>query len=186
MTSKQKHSIEIVIGNPLGFHIRPVQRFAAMAKLFDSHVEVELRGQKAPGKSIINLMGLAGRNGDTMRIAAQGPDADQCVQVLAYIARNDFFVEDHLDTDQQPNRHVERLASLASCFKSDITATVDGRNVDAKNASALMRQGVSPHTALDFQVLGEDARQARAIIDNLVSNSYYIEEEMVRKGKGGA
>ncbi len=183
MSEQQTHSTDVTIGNPLGFHVRPVQRFAEWAQLFEADVEVELRGRTVPGDSVMYLMRLGGRQGDKLRITAQGEDARQAVAVLKFLAENDFFVEDELAEGERPQRHVERLARLASCFESEIRANVDGKRVDAKKLPELLDLGLSPASKLQFEMKGKDARQAAAVLDNLVQHRFYVEEAMVKGGR---
>lgn len=182
MTHWQEHSVEVTINNRMGFHVRPVQRFAELARAFKSEVEVEMKDRKVPGTSIINLMSLGGRCGDTMRITARGEDARQCVEVLRILAEDRFFVEDNMDVAERPLRHVERLADMASCFRSDIRATLDGKSGNAKEFQSLQSLGLEPTSEPQFEIEGEDAEQARAVIDNLVRCCFYVEDEMVLRG----
>jgi len=179
-----KQVTEVTIENRMGFHVRPVQRFAELARAFDADVEVELRGRRVPGKSVMHLMSLGGRCGDRMKITASGEDARQCVAVLEFLAQNRFFVEDNVDVSDQPDRHVTRLATLASCFESDVQAVLNGRKADAKNAEELKTLGMNPDSELGFHISGPDARQARAVLCTLVRQCYYVEDQMVQKSKG--
>jgi phosphotransferase system HPr (HPr) family protein len=182
--SKQTECVaEVMIANPLGFHVRPVQRFATMALMFKCDIEVHMRNRTVPGKSIINLVSLGGRCGDVMRIMARGEDAGQCIGVLTFLADSSFFVEDNLDPKAQPGRHVERLARIASCFVSDIKATLNGKTADAKKVRSLARLSLTPTSVPSFEIQGADAEQARAVLDNLVACCFYVEDKMVEKGR---
>lgn len=185
MARAAKHSVEVTIRNTMGFHVRPVQRFAELAQAFKSDVEVQLGNRKVPGKSVINLVSLGGRCGDKIRIAARGEDARQCVGVLGFLAEERFFVEDDVDVTGRPDRHVERLAIMASCFKSRIKVVLDGDTVDAKKAESVAALGLSPLDVPGFEIEGSDARQARAVLENLVNSCFYIEDKMGQpRGKG--
>ena len=187
MDATHEHAAELKIPNRMGFHVRPVQRFSELARVFKADVQVTLHGRRVPGKSVMNLMSLGGRCGDRMEIRALGEDARQCVEVLRFLAENRFFVEDEPDQINQPDRHVSRLAHIASCFDSDILATVNGFTVDAKRKDALLRLDMDPSCKPRFEIEGPDAVQARAVVDNLVNHFYYVEEEMARqsgKAKG--
>jgi phosphotransferase system HPr (HPr) family protein len=185
MHGEQKHSAEVAIDNPLGFHVRPVQRFADLAQVFESDVEVELRGATVPGKSVMNLMSLGGQQGDVLKITARGRDARQCVEVLRFLAANNFFVEDDLEPGSCCERHLQRLAHIASCFESRITAQADGDSVDAKDVEALRRLELKPSAEPGFEIEGKDADLARAVINNLVGHCFYVEEQMVQKAQEG-
>jgi len=181
MEGTAEHSAEVTIKNPLGFHVRPVQRFASLALLFICEVEVHLRSRTVPGKSVINLVSLGGRCGDTMVITAKGEDARQCVEVLRYLADNSFFVEDSIDTAAQPRRHIERLARLAACFDSDIKVVLRGKVADAKAVTALSALGLTPTSVPRFEVQGTDQEQALAVLENLVASCFYVEDQMGRR-----
>jgi len=187
MAGTQEHRAQLTIANRMGFHVRPVQRFAELARVFRADLEVTVRGRSVPGKSVMNLMSLGGKCGDTIELRASGEDARQCIDVLKFLVQNRFFVEDEPDVVNEPGRHIGRLAHIASCFDSEIKATVDGTTVDAKQKDALRKLGLTPSCKPEFQIEGTDAEQARAVVNNLVSHCYYVEDEMARqRGKAGA
>jgi phosphotransferase system HPr (HPr) family protein len=181
----EEHSAEVTIANRMGFHVRPVQRFAEMARSFRADVEVEMRNRTVPGKSVINLVSLGGRCGDSMKITARGEDARQCVSLLAYLADERFFVEDNLDDGAEPDRHVDRLVRVAGIFDSSVLMELDGRTCDAKDSEAALASGLLPTSRPTFTIEGDDAEQARAVLDNLVESCFYVEDEMADRGRKG-
>jgi phosphotransferase system HPr (HPr) family protein len=181
MMSSEEHKTELTINNRMGFHVRPVQRFAELARMFKADVEVELRGRAVPGKSVMNLMSLGGRYGDTLQVSASGEDARQCLEVLKFLGEHRFFVEDDPDVDRQTDRHICRLSRIASAFESEITVKVDGAAADAKRKEDLRELGLNPRSEPEFDIEGPDAEQARAIIENLVQHCFYVEDEMVKR-----
>jgi len=183
MTDTSEYSADVTIRNRLGLHVRPVQRFAELARAFKADVEVQVRNRSVPGKSVMNLMSLGGRANDPMKITARGDDARQCVDVLRLLAENSFFVEDNVDVSDQPMRHVERLARIAACFDSEIMVTEDGKNADAKQSDALAAMGLTPDSRPQFEIHGDDQEQARAVVENLVRNYFYVEEAMIEAGR---
>lgn len=183
MSTEQEHSADVAIANPMGFHVRPVQRFAQMARMFRADVTVSVRGRTVPGTSVMNLVSLGGRMGDTLTIKASGPDARQCIAALTYLADSGFFVEDYMQDRLTPDRHVQRLSSLAACFDSDIRVTLDGHTADAKQTDALAPLHLSPVSTPTFEIDGPDAEQARAVLDNLVASCFYIEDQMAARGR---
>lgn len=179
MSLQNNYKTEFPIKNKLGFHVRPIQRFAEMAQAFRSNVEVQVEDRKADGKSVLQLMGLRGNNGARMQVNVHGKDAQQCVRVLEFLGQNCFFVEDNLESPLNPERHLKRLAHLASCFKSDVEVEVDSRRGDATDLDRLKELDISPTTAdIKFHIDGEDAEQARAILQQLVKYRFYVEEKM--------
>ena len=106
MASEETYSTEFIIKNKLGFHVRPIQRFAELARAFDSEIEVRVEDRRAQGKSVLHLMGLKAGIGALMKVTAQGRDAKQTICVLKFLAENCFFVEDNLGSELHPLRHL--------------------------------------------------------------------------------
>ncbi len=177
MAAPDTRTVEFTIRNKLGFHVRPTQRVAEMAKLFESNVEVRVDDREADGKSVLQLMGLQGTNGSRMVVKATGPDAEQCTGVIEFLGHDRFFVEDHVDS-LDPERHLKRLAGMAACFKSDIQVEVDGEQREAEDLDGLRELGIEPTTEVTFHIQGVDADQARAVLENLAKCKFYVEEKM--------
>lgn len=178
MASQQTYSTEFIIRNKLGFHVRPIQRFAELARAFVSEIEVRVEDRKAQGKSVLHLMGLKASSGALMKVTAQGGDARQTICVLQFLAENCFFVEENLEGELHPLRHMERLVKMASCFKSEIQVEMDGRTADAKRFPELKRLGLGPASKPVFHVRGKDADQARSVMENLVKYRFYVEDQI--------
>jgi phosphotransferase system HPr-like phosphotransfer protein len=139
---------------------------------------VQIEDRKASGKSIMSLMGLRGRHGVVMKITTDGEDARQALGVLSFLVDNNFFVEDDVDFALRPDRHIIRLATISSCFKSNVFVELDGRKVDARDANELARIDLKPTSAVKFSVSGEDAEQAQKVLDRLLERRFYVEEAM--------
>ncbi|MGF6538973.1 phosphoenolpyruvate--protein phosphotransferase [Paraburkholderia youngii] len=74
---------EITLPNPAGLHARPAAVVAVEAKKFKSEIRL-LRGDaSANAKSVVALMGLATKFGDTLRVEARGPDAAEAASTVA-------------------------------------------------------------------------------------------------------
>jgi len=78
------------IVNPLGLHARPAAQFVKLASSFQAHVEVEKDGMPVNGKSIMGVMMLAAECGATLRIRAEGADAEAAVAALAQLVAEGF------------------------------------------------------------------------------------------------
>ena len=171
-------SAELVIKNRLGFHVRPIQRFAELAQAFRSDIRVRIEDREAPGKSVMNLMTLRGRHGSVMKVTTTGEDARQAVGVLEFLVDSNFFVENDPGTELDPRRHVTRLARIASCFDSQVLAELDGKRADAKSVEALSALDITPTSELAFHVSGDDCEQARQVLEKLVKHCFYVESAM--------
>ncbi|WP_250516867.1 phosphoenolpyruvate--protein phosphotransferase [Caballeronia sp. INDeC2] len=76
-------SDEVALPNPQGLHARPAAVFAAEAKKYKSDIRVLRGGDSANAKSVVALMALATKFGDTLRVEAAGPDAAEAAAALA-------------------------------------------------------------------------------------------------------
>jgi len=79
-----------VIQNKLGLHLRAAAAFVKVAERFKSDVSLEREGTRANGKSIIALVTLAASLGTTVKIAAEGPDAEEAVAALTKLVEDRF------------------------------------------------------------------------------------------------
>ncbi len=184
MSESDEYSSEITIENKLGFHVRPIQRFAELARAFGCDIEVEIEGRTASGKSVLEMMSLKGESGAHMTITCRGSDARQAHCVLTFLAENRFFVEDQLDEELHPLRHLRRLAKMSSCFDSTIRVTKDGEQVNAEDFSALKELDIEPRTELDFDIEGADAEGAEAVLEKLLKYYFYVETTLNSSVKG--
>lgn len=84
-----------MIVNPQGLHARPAMVFAETANQFTSEVKV-MRPTftedccEVDGKSLIQMISLEATAGATLRIRAEGDDADAAVAELAKLVESGF------------------------------------------------------------------------------------------------
>lgn len=86
-------TVELEIKNRKGLHARAAAAFVKVAETFDAVIEVERIGQKVSGCSIMGLMMLAAAKGTTIKVSAEGAQAEKAVQAIAKLV-NDKFGED--------------------------------------------------------------------------------------------
>ena len=90
MTQK---SCEIKIQNLKGLHARATASFVKVADRFKSDIIVEKEGEiPVSGKSIMGLLMLAVPLGETIKITANGTDAEEAINALRDLI-NDRFGE---------------------------------------------------------------------------------------------
>lgn len=65
-----------------GLHARPAARFVQTASQFAANVTVEFGARSASAKSIMGVLSLGVRKGATMRLKAEGPDAQTALTTL--------------------------------------------------------------------------------------------------------
>jgi phosphocarrier protein FPr len=73
---------DITIRNATGLHARPATVFAGLAKQFDAEVRVRQGDRIVNGKSLASLLKLGAEAGSTIRVMAQGADADAALKAL--------------------------------------------------------------------------------------------------------
>ncbi|KAK48336.1 PTS mannose transporter subunit IIC [Caballeronia jiangsuensis] len=76
-------SDDVTLPNPQGLHARPAAVFAAEAKKYKSDIRLLRGSDSANAKSVVALMALATKFGDTLRVEAAGPDAGEAAAALA-------------------------------------------------------------------------------------------------------
>jgi phosphocarrier protein HPr len=82
---------DLKVINQLGLHARPAALFVKTASRFESDITVEKDGNKVSGKSIMGLMTLEVGVGSSMRVTADGVDAEQALKELRHLVESKFF-----------------------------------------------------------------------------------------------
>ena len=79
----------LVINDPVGIHARPAAQFAQAVTASNCNVTIAKEGGDAvPAGSILSIMGLGTKQGDTVVINVEGTDADACAVKLIGILAN--------------------------------------------------------------------------------------------------
>jgi phosphocarrier protein HPr len=81
---------EVTIVNRLGIHARAAAKFVSLASKFHSEIELEKGGRRVNGKSIMGVMMLAASRGSTVRVLADGDDAEAAVDALTGLIESRF------------------------------------------------------------------------------------------------
>src|SRR6266545_4638911 len=74
--------VDVAVVGGVGLHARPATFFVDVANQFASEIRVRHNGKVANGKAMASLLKLGVEGGSTIRILAQGPDADAALQAL--------------------------------------------------------------------------------------------------------
>ncbi len=88
----QKKTIAII--NKLGLHARAAAQFVQTASLFESNIDVSVRGKTINGKSIMGLMMLAAAKGANMELTINGSDEEDAMAALAQLVAARFGEEE--------------------------------------------------------------------------------------------
>ncbi len=90
---RNQAEVEVVISNRQGLHARPVMRFVDLAGTFQSSIRVRKGRDEVDGKSPMEMMLLAATQGTSLRIIAEGDDAQAAVAALAGLISDKFGEE---------------------------------------------------------------------------------------------
>jgi phosphocarrier protein HPr len=85
---------DITIGNKRGLHARAAARLVQLAEKFDAEVTVSKDATTVGGTSIMGLMMLAAGIGSTIRITADGPQAEAAINALCDLVADRFGEEE--------------------------------------------------------------------------------------------
>ncbi len=89
-------SVKVKILNKLGLHARPAMTFAEKAGEFTSTITVRRcdSDEGVDGKSIMQMLMLAGTMGTELEIVAEGDDADDALVALRALVNSRFEEEE--------------------------------------------------------------------------------------------
>ena len=83
----------LVICNQKGLHARAAAAFVKCVSLYNAEVIVEKDGQSADGYSILSLMILAASKGTTIKVKAEGEDAQAAIDAISALVNAKFGEE---------------------------------------------------------------------------------------------
>ena len=90
----------VEITNKRGLHARASAKFVTCARSFDAKIDVMREGTNVPGTSIMGLMMLAASLGCSIKISAEGADADVALAELVGLVQNGFGENDAEESTQ--------------------------------------------------------------------------------------
>ena len=76
--------------NKLGLHARAATKLAQLSMKFKARITLELEGNRADASSIMAIMLLAGAKGKSVKITAEGEDAEQALQSICQLITDKF------------------------------------------------------------------------------------------------
>jgi phosphocarrier protein len=81
---------EVVIPNKEGLHFRPIMQFVDIAQKFGSGLTVHCEDRQADGRSPMEMLMLVATQGTTVRMVADGNDAEDLVKALVGLVESGF------------------------------------------------------------------------------------------------
>lgn len=93
ISSKKKVKGKFVISNDRGLHTRPSTELVKCASSFRSQVFLTYQKHAVNAKSLLGVLMLAASKGARISIEAEGEDADEAVQSIIDLAKNNFYIK---------------------------------------------------------------------------------------------
>ncbi len=81
---------ELVINNPDGLKAKAAASFVQVANQYDSQILIEFSNKKINAKSIMGLLSLGVKPGESIYVFANGKDEKEAVAALAELVENNF------------------------------------------------------------------------------------------------
>jgi len=82
---------QLTLTNPTGLHARPASLFVQTAARFKASIRASGHGKETDATSIIGVLSLGMRQGDTIIIRAQGTDAKAALEALNELVHANFY-----------------------------------------------------------------------------------------------
>ncbi len=88
--------VEIVVTHPIGLHARPSVKLTQLAKTFDASIRMRVLddGEWVDAKSIVRVMAMKVKVGQTLLVQAKGAEATSAVDALVTLVERDFDEQD--------------------------------------------------------------------------------------------
>jgi phosphocarrier protein HPr len=83
-------SVEAPIVNKLGLHARAAAKLTHLAGSYQCEIWISRSGRRVNAKSIMGVMMLAAGQGSSVRIEAEGADADAAIDALTKLIADKF------------------------------------------------------------------------------------------------
>jgi PTS hybrid protein len=85
-----EESTDLLLTNEIGLHARPAALLARAVADLDATVTIGFGDRQADARSVLALMALGARGGDTVRISAAGSQATEALQRIHDLAARNF------------------------------------------------------------------------------------------------
>jgi PTS hybrid protein len=81
---------DLLLTNEIGLHARPAALLARAVAELDATVTVGFNDKQADARSVLGVMALGARGGDTVRLSASGPQAAEALARVRALAERQF------------------------------------------------------------------------------------------------
>ncbi|MEK8126882.1 HPr family phosphocarrier protein [Paenibacillus filicis] len=76
---------DYVIQNQLGLHVRPAKKIVQIASRLAGDVWLEKDGKRVSAKSLVNVLTIGAKHGDTVTLITEGEQAEAAQQEIGAI-----------------------------------------------------------------------------------------------------
>jgi phosphocarrier protein HPr len=83
---------KFLVANDRGLHTRPSTELVKCASSFKSIVSLVYQKQSVNAKSLLGILMLAASRGARIAIEAEGDDAEEAVESIVSLAKNNFHI----------------------------------------------------------------------------------------------
>ena len=83
-------SVSVAIVNKLGLHARAAAKLTHLASGYQCEIWLSRSGRRVNAKSIMGVMMLAAGQGSSVKLEAEGADAEQAIQALTKLIADKF------------------------------------------------------------------------------------------------
>ncbi|MEO8973882.1 MAG: phosphoenolpyruvate--protein phosphotransferase [Ktedonobacteraceae bacterium] len=140
--------VQLTLTNPAGLHARPASLFVQTSGRFQSAIQVGLRGKQANALSIMAVLSLGVRQGDTITVRASGNDAQAALDALSELVHANFY-ETPPSHESSVGANVSRPPSFTdSLTDSSASARKDGGDISAPTTSDIPQGKDEPWRAI--------------------------------------
>lgn len=177
-SEREVFSSAVVLDNPSGLHTRPAARLAALAKTFQADSRLITRDREASVKSMIALINLGARNGDTICFRASGVDAETAVPALVELLEA-ICIEERAEAASTKGAALSPVAAEVEVGEAGVGGLAGipaspglaiGRTVRLRASKPLVEETVGS-VAEEHQHFEKALLAARQEIDNLKRQS---------------
>ncbi len=81
---------EYTIKDRLGLHARPAGMFAQEARKYKSRITLSEKGKSTDGRKLMVIMGMGIKQGDKVRVFAEGEDEDEAIAAMEEFFRKNL------------------------------------------------------------------------------------------------
>ncbi len=194
----ESHTLQITLTNPLGLHARPASLFVQTAARFQATIQVQGHGKQVDATSIIGILSLGARKGDTITLFATGKDAKVALAALGQLAQAGFYESEPEPAQKQGTQQAEPAPGAKSIAQRPAGQTDNAWQGSSASAGvalgpallytpgALALDSLEQRTILPEQVTAEQERLRQALQTTMEKLQELARQLRTRVGSGEA